>query len=395
MIRTLKSFDIKGKNILLRVDFNVPMNGTSVSNNFRIKTALPTINSCIEGGASITIMSHLGRPNGSHSKKFSLMPVGEELAKLLEMPIKFSEDCISSDSIDTSTGLKPGEIHLLENLRFHNEEVENDKEFSRSLSRHGHIYINDAFGTAHRSHASNVGVASYFKHSGIGWLMHKELNFLQGLMNKPNKDLTLIVGGAKVGTKIKLIDNFLHKADNIIIGGGMAFTFMKAMGKNIGGSLLEESMIPVALDLINKARMKNVNLVLPIDVLCSKSIDSQSIEGSYTIENIPRDVMGLDIGIETLKLFESILSSSKTILWNGPMGVFEKKQFSNGTEKLGIVLSKLALKDIKVVVGGGDTAAALELFGLNKHMTHVSTGGGASLELLSGNPLPAIQSLEI
>ena len=395
MIRTLKSFDIKGKNILLRVDFNVPMNGTYVSNNFRIKTALPTINSCIEGGASITIMSHLGRPNGSHSKKFSLMPVGEELAKLLEMPIKFSEDCISSDSIDTSTGLKPGEIHLLENLRFHNEEVENDKEFSRSLSRHGHIYINDAFGTAHRSHASNVGVASYFKHSGIGWLMHKELNFLQGLMNKPNKDLTLIVGGAKVGTKIKLIDNFLHKADNIIIGGGMAFTFMKAMGKNIGGSLLEESMIPVALDLINKARMKNVNLVLPIDVLCSKSIDSQSIEGSYTIENIPRDVMGLDIGIETLKLFESILSSSKTILWNGPMGVFEKKQFSNGTEKLGIVLSKLALEDIKVVVGGGDTAAALELFGLNKHMTHVSTGGGASLELLSGNPLPAIQSLEI
>ncbi len=395
MIRTLKSFDIKGKNILLRVDFNVPMNGTSVRNNFRIKTALPTINSCLEGGASITIMSHLGRPNGSHSKKFSLMPVGEELAKLLEMPIKFSEDCISSDSIDTSTGLKPGEIHLLENLRFYNEEVDNDKEFSRSLSRHGHIYINDAFGTAHRSHASNVGVASYFKHAGIGWLMKKELNFLQGLMNKPNKDLTLIVGGAKVGTKIKLIDNFLHKADNIIIGGGMAFTFMKAMGKNIGGSLLEESMIPVALDLINKARMKNVNLVLPIDVLCSKGIDSQSIEGSYTIENIPRDVMGLDIGIETLKIFESILSSSKTIMWNGPMGVFEKKQFSNGTEKLGIVLSKLALEDRKVVVGGGDTAAALELFGLNKHMTHVSTGGGASLELLSGNPLPAIQSLEI
>ena len=395
MIRTLKSFDIKGKNILLRVDFNVPMDGGSVSNNFRIKTALPTIKSCIEGGASITIMSHLGRPNGSPSKKFSLMPVGEELAKLLEMPIKFSEDCISSDSIDTSIGLKPGEIHLLENLRFYNEEIENDKEFSRILSRHGHTYINDAFGTAHRSHASNVGVASYFKHSGIGWLMHKELNFLESLMDKPNRELTLIVGGAKVGTKIKLIDNFLHKADSIIIGGGMAFTFMKAMGKNIGGSLLEESMIPVALDLINKARMKNVNLVLPVDVICAEKFDSQSIDGCYAIENIPRGVMGLDIGNETLKLFESILSSSKTILWNGPMGVFERKQFSKGTEKLGKILSKLVLEDVKVVVGGGDTAAALELFGLNREMTHVSTGGGASLELLSGNSLPAIQSLEI
>ena len=395
MIRTIKAFDIKGKNILLRVDFNVPMNEGSVSNNFRIKTALPTIKSCIEGGASITIMSHLGRPNGSPSKKFSLMPIGEELAKLLEMPIKFSEDCISSDSIDTSIGLKPGEIHLLENLRFYNEEIENDNEFSRILSRHGHIYINDAFGTAHRSHASNVGVASYFKHSGIGWLMHKELNYLQSLMDKPDRDLTLIVGGAKVATKIKLIDNFLHKADNIIIGGGMAFTFMKAMGKNIGGSLLEESMIPTALDLINKARMKNVNLVLPVDVICAEKIDSHSIKGCYEVENIPKGVMGLDIGNETLKLFKSILSSSKTILWNGPMGVFEKKQFSIGTEKLGKILLMLALEDAKVVVGGGDTAAALELFGLNKGMTHVSTGGGASLELLSGNSLPAIQSLEI
>ena len=395
MIRTLKAFDIKGKNILLRVDFNVPMDNNVVINNFRIKTALPTIKSCIEGGASITIMSHLGRPNGSVSEKFSLMPVGEELATLLEMPIKFSEDCISVDSIDTSIGLKPGEIHLLENLRFYNEEIENDKEFSRVLSRHGHIYINDAFGTAHRSHASNVGVASYFKHSGIGWLMHKELNFLQSLMDKPNRDLTLIVGGAKVGTKIKLIDNFLHKADNIIIGGGMAFTFMKAMGKNIGGSLLEESMIPVALDLINKARMKNVNLVLPVDVICAEKIDSKFIEGCYAVENIPRGVMGLDIGNETLKLFDTIISSSKTILWNGPMGVFEKKQFSNGTEKLGKILLKLASEDVKVVVGGGDTAAALELFGLNRGMTHVSTGGGASLELLSGNSLPAIQSLEV
>ena len=394
MIRTLNAFDIKAKNILLRVDFNVPMNGEIVSNNFRIKSALPTIKSCIEGGASITIISHLGRPNGSVDKKYSLMPVGEELARLLEMPIKFSEDCISSDAIDTSIGLKPGEIHLLENVRFYNHEVDNDQEFARKLSRHGHIYINDAFGTAHRSHASNVGITSYFKHLGIGWLMHRELKFLQKLMDKPTRDLTLIVGGAKVGTKIKLIDNFIHKADNIIIGGGMAFTFMKAMGKNIGGSLLEESMVPVALDLINKARMKNVNLFLPCDVLCAKTIDSQSDEGYFAVDSIPRDLMGLDIGENTVELFHSALSSSKTIVWNGPMGVFEKPKFSQGTKKLGKILSEMVSKDVKVVVGGGDTAAALELFGLNSNMTHVSTGGGSSLELLSGNSLPAIKSLE-
>ena len=394
MIRTLKSFDIRGKNILLRVDFNVPMQEDKITNTFRIKAALPTINNCLEGGASITIMSHLGRPNGSPSKKLSLMPVGEELAKLLEIPIKFSEDCISSDAIDTSLGLKPGEVHLLENLRFYSEEVANDKKFSRSLSRHGHIYINDAFGTSHRSHASNVGVTSFFKHAGIGWLMHKELNFLKGLMEKPKRDFTVIVGGAKVSTKIQLLDNFIHKANNIIIGGGMAFTFMKAMGKNIGGSLLEESMVPVALKLINKARMKNVNLVLPIDVVCSRTVDSQPIEGFFAIENIPKNAMGLDIGIETLKLFKSILSSSKTILWNGPMGVFENKSFSKGTEELGKILSKIILEGAKVIVGGGDTAAALELFGLHRNMTHVSTGGGATLELLSGNLLPAIKSLE-
>ena len=394
MIRTLNAFDIKAKNILLRVDFNVPMNGEIVSNNFRIKSALPTIKSCIEGGASITIISHLGRPNGSVDKKYSLIPVGEELARLLEIPIKFSEDCISSDAVDTSIGLKPGEIHLLENVRFYNHEVDNDQEFARKLSRHGHIYINDAFGTAHRSHASNVGITSYFKHLGIGWLMHRELKFLQKLMDKPTRDLTLIVGGAKVGTKIKLIDNFIHKADNIIIGGGMAFTFMKAMGKNIGGSLLEESMVPVALDLINKARMKNVNLFLPCDVLCAKTIDSQSDEGYFAVDSIPRDLMGLDIGENTVELFQSALSSSKTIVWNGPMGVFEKPKFSQGTKKLGKILSEMVSKDVKVVVGGGDTAAALELFGLNSNMTHVSTGGGSSLELLSGNSLPAIESLE-
>ncbi|MBA65586.1 MAG: phosphoglycerate kinase [Candidatus Marinimicrobia bacterium] len=395
MIRTIKAFDIRGRNVLLRVDYNVPMENGVVRNNFRIRSSLSTIQSCLEGGASIVIMSHMGRPKNKDDIKYSLVSVGEELARLLEMPIKFSEDCISQDAIDTSLGLKAGEIHLLENLRFHKGEVNNDKEFSRQLSRHGHIYINDAFGTAHRSHASNVGVAEYFKHSGIGWLMDKEINFLQNQMNKPNRPLTLILGGAKINSKIKLIENFLNKADNIIIGGGMSFTFMKAMGKNIGGSLFEKSMVPIALDLINKARMKGVKLIFPCDLICSKSIDDRSSNELYTIDDLPKDLMGLDIGPKTIELFHSIILPSETILWNGPMGVFEIEQYAKGTRKLGQILADRASSNTKVIVGGGDTATALELFDLSKFMTHVSTGGGASLQLLSGESLIAIQSLEI
>ena len=394
MIKTLKAFDIKGKTILLRVDYNVPMKNNNVSNNFRIIASLPTIKYCLENGASIVLISHLGRPKNQFDKRYSLIAAGEELAKLLEMPIKFSDNCISSDAIDTSLSLKPGEIHLLENLRFHSAEIENDKEFSRQLSRHGNIYINDAFGTAHRSHASNVGVTSFFKHAGIGWLMDKEINFLQKLMEKPNKPLTLIVGGAKVSSKIKLIENFLNKADNIIIGGGMAFTFMRAMGKKIGGSLLEESMVTTALDLINKARMNNVKLLLPVDFVCSKSIEDSSASEIFTGNDMPKKLMGLDIGPKTISTFESVLDLSETILWNGPMGVFEIDKYSNGTKKISQILSNCVSRGSKVVVGGGDTAAALELFKLNKMMTHISTGGGASLELLSGESLKAIKSLE-
>ena len=235
MIRTLKAFDIGGKNVLIRTDFNVPMKGDEVANNFRIRAALPTIMTCIDAGASVVLMSHMGRPKGKIDPSLSLMPVGEELAGLLEMPIKFSENCISTDSIDTSISLKQGEIHLLENLRFNSGEEANDMEFASQLARHGQIYINEAFGTAHRSHASNVGVIPYFKNSGIGWLMDKELNYLDRLMSKPKSPLTLVLGGAKIDTKLELIDQFLDKADNIIIGGGMAFTFLKSKGRRVGG----------------------------------------------------------------------------------------------------------------------------------------------------------------
>jgi len=394
MIKTLKAFDLEGKNILMRVDFNVPVANQKVTNNFRIKSALPTILTCIESGASITLMSHLGRPTGIKDENLSLMAVGEELASLLEMPIKFSNDPISTDSIDTSLSLKPGEIHLLENLRFNSAEKSNDPIFSTQLARHGQIYINDAFGTAHRAHASNVGVVRSFKHYGIGWLMDKELNFLQRFMTNPKKPLTLILGGAKIDTKLGLIDQFLSKADYIIIGGGMAFTFLKAKGKEIGGSLVDESMIQTAKNIINKARVQNVKLLLPEDVICGQCLDDNNPKGPYKINSVPKDLMGLDIGPDTLARYNGILGKSKTIVWNGPMGVFEKKGFESGTREMGIHLVSCIANGSKVIVGGGDTASALEDFNLLDEMTHVSTGGGASLELLSGNQLPALKVLE-
>lgn len=394
MIRTLRAFNLRGKNILIRVDFNVPMDGEMVINNFRIRAALPTINTCLEGGAAVVLMSHLGRPEGKVDTTLSLIPVGEELAGLLEMPIKFSDNCISTDALDTSLSLKAGEIHLLENLRFNPGEKANDTEFSSQLARHGQIYINDAFGTAHRSHASNVGVVSPFKHAGIGWLMDKELNFLERFMIKPQRPLTLILGGAKIGTKLGLIEQFLSKADHILIGGGMAFTFLKARGKNVGGSLVDETMVPLAKAIINKARTKSVKLILPNDVICGKTLDDTKPKGPYLIHEIPSGLMGLDIGPETLATFNSILGQSQTVVWNGPMGVFEVDGFEEGTRGMGIHLANCASNDTKVIVGGGDTAAALETFGLLKEMTHVSTGGGASLELLSGNRLPALEALE-
>ena len=394
MIKTLKSFDLKDKNILIRADFNVPINNQVVTNNFRIKSSLSTIKTCLDSGASITLMSHLGRPNGKRCDDLSLVPVGEELASLLEMPIKFSDDCISTDSIDTSISLKAGEIHLLENLRFHPGEESNDYEFSSRLSRHGQIFINDAFGTAHRSHSSNIGVVPYFKNAGIGWLMDKEINYLTQLIRKPNKPLTLVLGGAKIGTKLKLIENFLNIANNIIIGGGMAFTFLKALGKNVGGSLVDDAMISTAKNIMSKARAEGVRIVLPVDVMCSQSLDNIEEEGPFFIEDIGDKLMGLDIGPKSVEKFKRILDKSETILWNGPMGVFEKEEFEYGTKEIAKYLAICAENDNSIIIGGGDTAAAVEYFGLIKDMTHVSTGGGASLELLCGKILPALSILE-
>ena len=393
MIRSLNSFDLKDKRVLIRVDYNVPIENGVVKDAYRIQRSIPTIKECLESGASVVLMSHLGRPNGKINEEFSLISVGEVLSDFLEIPIKFSHDCINEDSINVTIGLHPGEVHLLENLRFHSGEEDNDVEFSTLLSKHGQIYVNDAFGTSHRSHASNVGVTDNFIHKGMGLLMKREVQYLQKKFNNPKEPLTILLGGAKISDKIDLIEKFLIDANTILIGGGMAFTFLKAKGLNVGNSIVDEKMISVANEIIKKARRNRVKLVFPVDFIVSDSIDEPSKLETVSFDSIPTKMMGLDIGNETIKLFSKILSQSGTILWNGPMGVFEKKEFENGTKEIAISLSNLKDENITTIVGGGDSASAVRKFSNIEDITHVSTGGGASLELLSGRSLPAIEAL--
>ena len=393
MLKTLKSFDLKDKRVLIRVDFNVPVEKDLVVDDFRIRAAIPTIQYCLNEGSKVILMSHLGRPDGIVSEELSLMPAGEKLADLLEMPIKFSNDCISEDAHDVTLGLRPGEIHLLENLRFHIEENKNDQTFSINLAKHGQIFINDAFGTAHRSHASNVGVSKYFNQKGMGFLIEKELEFLDKAMNMPKKPLTVILGGAKIDTKIDLINRFIQIADHIIIGGGMAFTFLKAKGKNIGKSLIDPSMISEAKKILANARGKT-NLIFPKDFICARSINDKKSSVSNSNE-IPSDLMCLDIGPRTINEFSEIILKSGTILWNGPMGVFEIEGFHNGTEKIANIIGEVTKNGPATIIGGGDSAAAIKKFEMTNSFSHVSTGGGATLSLLSGNTMPAIYALEI
>ena len=393
MIRSLNSFDLKDKRVLIRVDYNVPIEKGVVKDAYRIQSSIPTIKECLESGASVVLMSHLGRPKGKFNEDYSLISVGEVLSDFLEIPIKFSDDCISEDSINVTIGLHPGEVHLLENLRFHPGEEENDIEFSRLLSKHGQIYINDAFGTSHRSHASNVGVTDNFIHKGMGLLMKKEIQYLQNKFKNPKQPLILLLGGAKISDKIDLIEKFLIDANVILIGGGMAFTFLNAMGLDTGKSIIDEQMISVANRIIKKARQNRVKLVLPIDFVVAESIDNPSKIDLAPSDSVPSSMIGLDIGPESIKLFSDFLSKAGTILWNGPMGVFEKKDFENGTKEIANFLSELKDENIITIVGGGDSASAIRKFSNIENITHVSTGGGASLELLSGKNLPAIEAL--
>jgi len=393
MIRALDSFDVKQKRVLMRVDFNVPIENDRVVDSFRIQSAIPSIKECLDSGSSIVLMSHLGRPNGKIDEKFSLIPVGETLSDILEIPIKFSHDCISEDAINVTIGLHPGEVHLLENLRFHSGETNNDPEFARKLARHGQIYVNDAFGTAHRSHASNVGVTEHFIEKGMGYLMEKELQFLLEMFKEPKHPLLLILGGEKISGKLQLIDRFLDDADTILIGGGMAFTFLKALGVDVGRSIVDSKMVFSAREILARARRKRVKLVFPVDFVIAETIEKPKEIKTVAFDSIPDSFMGLDIGTETVNIFSDYILGAGTILWNGPMGVFEKKEFENGTKAISKMLSLAYDKGIDTIVGGGESAAAVKIFGMSEKMTHVSTGGGASLELLSGNTLPALDAL--
>ena len=392
MIHNLHTFDLKDKRLLMRVDFNVPIDNGRVTDDFRLRAALPTIQHCLQQGAAVVLMSHLGRPKGKVVDNLSLISVGETLADLLEMPIKFSDDCISEDARDTSLGISPGEIHLLENLRFHDEETLNDPQFSMLLSKHGDVFINDAFGTAHRAHASNVGVVDQFRQKGIGFLMEKELKYLKESFDHPLRPVTIILGGAKIDTKLSMIKRFLSKADTIIIGGGMAFTFLKAKGLEVGSSLIDDKMLSTATQIMNEVKNQRVQLVFPSDFVCAKDLESKP-DGVYLRRDIPEDMMGLDIGPKSIEKFQKIISASKTILWNGPLGVFEQESYTQGTKAITEKLVEVTEAGQTTIVGGGDTVAAVRSIGFYRDVSHVSTGGGAFLELLSGETLPAFSAL--
>ncbi len=394
MLKSIRHFNIKGKRVLVRVDFNVPMNNGKVSDDFRIRSALPTIQYCLKNGAGVILMSHLGRPNGKVEPELSLIPIGETLAELLEMPIKFSHDCVSEDALDISLGIRPGEVHLIENLRFNKGETENETGFSSRLAKHGQVYINDAFGSAHRAHASNVGVVKFFTLQGIGFLFEKELRHLRDTLKSPKRPLTVVLGGAKIRGKLQLINRFVEEADDIIIGGGMAFTFLKARGKSIGRSLFDESMFSAAKNILQKAKIHGVNLHFPVDILVAKGPHHIKDSKVTSTNELPSDLMGLDIGPKSSAIFSKILTDSRTIIWNGPMGMFEIPGFDQGSLNIAKALSIAFDSGATVVVGGGDTAAAIRQFDLMDSVSHVSTGGGAALELLSGNRLPAVDALE-
>ena len=387
----LNDLDLKGKKVFCRVDFNVPINedGTIVDDT-RILAALPTIRHIIDHGGKLILASHLGRPKGTPVPEFSLAPVAPYLAKLLGRPVAMAPDCIGPKVEALADFLQEGDILLLENVRFHSGETDNDPYFCEQLAKLADIYVNDAFGTAHRAHASTEGVAHLAKQAAAGFLMEKELEYLIGALAAPEKPFVAIIGGAKVSDKILVIENLLDKVDQLIIGGGMAYTFLKAQGYEIGTSLVENDKLEMARDLLGRAVRKNVEILLPQDHLAASEFAADSFYQECSNDDFPEDAMGLDIGPQTIETFKEAISNAGTVVWNGPMGVFEFDAFSAGTCA---IAEALAESDALSIVGGGDSVAAVNKTGLADKMTHISTGGGASLELLEGKVLPGIAAL--
>lgn len=392
MKKTVRDIEIKGKRALVRCDFNVPLKEGKITDDIRIVSALPTINYLIDGGAKVILMSHLGRPDGEPKKEYTLAPVAERLAKLLGKEIVFiSADTVVDEEVKKAAdALEEGQIMLLENVRYRKEETKNGAGFAKELAELGDFFVNDAFGTAHRAHASTAGVADYLP-AVSGFLIEKEVEFLGNAVENPERPFVAIMGGAKVGDKIPVIENLLKKVDTLIIGGGMAYTFFKSMGLEIGTSILDAENVEFAKGLLEKAEAAGVKMLLPVDCVFAKEFRNDTEYGIFAREELPADMMGMDIGPETAELYKNAIADAKTVVWNGPMGVFEMENFAKGTRA---VAEALAVSDAITVIGGGDSAAAVEQFGLADKMTHISTGGGASLEFLEGKVLPGIAVIE-
>ena len=388
--KTVKDIDLKGKKVFVRCDFNVPMDeNRNITDNRRIVAALATIKYLLEQNCKIILCSHLGRPKGEVKPEYSLAPVAKELSKLLGKEVLMAKDVIGESAKNLSANLKEGQIMLLENVRFHREETDNDPEFAKELANMAEVFVNDAFGTAHRAHASTEGISHYLP-SVSGFLIEKELKFLGDSLNNPERPFVAILGGAKVSDKIGVIDSLLEKVDTLMIGGGMAYTFFKAQGYNVGNSLCEEDKCELALNLMEKAKNKGVKLLLPIDTKIGKEFKPDTESKTVAWTEIPDEWEGFDIGEKTIEMFKNELKTAKTVVWNGPLGLFEFEQFAVGTNAIAHALAEL---DATTIIGGGDSAAAVEKAGLADKMTHISTGGGASLEFLEGKKLPGIECL--
>lgn len=396
-MKTVDSINFRNRKAVIRVDFNVPLNEKfDVTDDTRIRAAIPTLKKILKDGGSIVLMSHLGRPKDGPSDKFSLKHIVKEVSSQLGTEVKFADDCIGDKAFSLSENLKPGEVLLLENLRFYKEEEKGDEGFAQKLSKHGNIYVNDAFGTAHRAHASTAVMAKFFDSSSkcFGYVMAGEVESIDKVLNKSEKPFTAIIGGAKVSDKIMIIEQLMNKADHIIIGGGMAFTFVKALGGKIGKSLCEDDKLEVAKDLLNKAKAKGVQLHIPTDTIIADNFSNDAAIKEVKIDAIPDGWMGLDIGPESRKQFGEIIKKSKTILWNGPMGVFEMSNFEKGTKQAAFDIVEATKGSAFSLIGGGDSVAAINKYNLAEQVSYVSTGGGALLEYIEQGTLPGVRAIE-